>query len=88
MRGHVYHHRQRVGRRKAVIQALPLFPSFDWHEPTLGEFVRQVEHGFGRHLDLSSLRHAGFSRDEPLDPDDIRELCDLLGLPPEDFGLS
>jgi hypothetical protein len=60
----------------------------DWPGPTLNEFVRQIEHGFGRGLDLSQLRLAGLARDEPLDPSDIRELCVLLGLPPEDFGVA
>jgi hypothetical protein len=50
--------------------------------------VQQIEHEFGRSVDLSSLRHVGLGRDESLDPTDIRELCDLLGLPPEDFGVS
>ena len=66
----------------------PALPLLDWHGPTLREFVQQIEHEFGRSLDLSGLRHAGLARDEPLDPSDIRELCDLLGLPAEDFGVS
>jgi hypothetical protein len=60
----------------------------DWHGPTLREFVRQIEHEFGRGVDISSLRHAGIGHDESLDPAEIRQLCELLGLPPEDFGVA
>ncbi|MDH3254054.1 MAG: hypothetical protein OEM62_03605 [Acidobacteriota bacterium] len=63
-------------------------PLIGWNGPTLTEFVRQIEHEFGRGVDVSALRLAGLTRNEHLDPDAIRSLCDLLGLPPEDFGVS
>ena len=83
--GHFSPDSRRSRRGEIPPAALPLL---DWQGPTLREFVQQIEHEFGRSLDLSSLRLAGLTRDEPLDPSDIRELCELLGLPAEDFGVS
>jgi hypothetical protein len=59
----------------------------DWRRPTLAEFARQVEHEFGDSVDLSSLALAKMDGDETLSPGTVRTLCDLLGVPPEDFGV-
>jgi len=89
MRGHP-NQRSLWAHRSGSRNDRPPFPSslLAWHGPTLREFVRQIEHEFGRQVDLSGLRLSGLARDEPLDPSDIRSLCDLLGLPAEDFGVA
>ncbi|MFQ5526107.1 MAG: hypothetical protein ACE5GX_07560 [Thermoanaerobaculia bacterium] len=58
-----------------------------WHRPTFGEFVRQIEHEFGDGVNLSSLYMIRADRNERLTPESVRSLCDLLGIPPEDFGV-
>lgn len=58
-----------------------------WQSPTLGEFIRQVEHGFGDAVDLSSLYLNRADRDQQLTPISVRAYCELLGVPPEDFGV-
>lgn len=89
MRGHA-HHPSTHRAQHTVSSAKPSPPpSFlGWHGPTLREFVQQIEHEFGRQVDLSGLRLSGFAGDEALDPSDIRSLCELLGLPAEDFGVA
>lgn len=58
-----------------------------WQGPTLEEFVERVEHEFGASTDLIGILRDGVSRHESLAPADVRELCSLLGVPPEDFGV-
>lgn len=58
-----------------------------WEAPTFAEFMRQIEHEFGDAVDLSSLHLTRADRDEPLTPGSVRSLCELLGVPPEDFGV-
>jgi len=58
-----------------------------WTRPTFGEFLRQVEHEFGDGVDTTGLFLTRADRDEPLTPGSVRELCELLGIPPEDFGV-
>lgn len=89
MRGHVHRQSVQSARSGAADSMLSPPPSLlGWHGPTLREFVQQIEHEFGRQVDLSGLRLSGFAGDEPLDPSDIRSLCDFLGLPAEDFGVG
>lgn len=59
----------------------------NWEPPTFAEFIRQIEHEFGDTVDLSSLHLTRADRDEPLTPGSVRSLCELLGVPPEDFGV-
>jgi len=59
-----------------------------WKRPTFGEFVERVRHEFGPAADLTALQAAGFGRSEPLNPEDIEELCVQLGVPAEDFGVG
>lgn len=58
-----------------------------WARPTFSEFVRQVEREFGDTVDLTSLYLTRGDGDEVLSPRSVRVLCDLLGVPPEDFGV-
>ncbi len=58
-----------------------------WQGPTLEEFVERVEHEFGASTDLIGILRDGVGRHDNLAPADIRELCALLGVPPEDFGV-
>ena len=60
----------------------------EWEAPTFGEFVRQLEHGFGDSLDLSSLPLTRADDDETLSPHSVKSLCEVLGVPPEDFGVE
>ena len=88
MRAHAHRRSTDQDSGAGAGRPLPIAPALlDWQGPTLQEFIRQVQHSFGG-VDLSGLRHAGIDRDEPLDPLEIRELCELLGLPPEDFGVT
>jgi hypothetical protein len=59
-----------------------------WKRPTLLEFVRQIEHEFGRGVDLTHLRWTGIAREERLEPETIKAFCEQLGIPPEDFGVD
>lgn len=59
-----------------------------WEGPTLGELAERVEHQFGQTPALSGIYMLGFARDEPLTQCDIHMVCDLLGLPAEDFGVD
>ena len=59
-----------------------------WDAPTLGELAERVEHQFGDLSALGGIHTLGFARDEPLTPSDVYLVCDLLGLPAEDFGLD
>lgn len=58
-----------------------------WQGPTLKEFVERVEHEFGASTDLIGILRDGIGRNDSLAPADVRELCSLLGVPPEDFGV-
>ena len=59
-----------------------------WRGPTVAEFVERVEREFGAAGDLTRLLDDGMLRDEPLAPADVRDLCDQLGVPAEDFGVE
>lgn len=77
----------------SIVPRTPGRPSLDpfdlgnWTRPTFGEFVRQIEHEFGDSVDLSSLHLIRADRDERLTPNSVRRLCELIGIPPEDFGV-
>lgn len=58
-----------------------------WEAPTFGEFVRRLEHEFGQSVDLSTLPLTRADDGDSLSPRSIRALCELLGVPPEDFGV-
>ncbi len=58
-----------------------------WQGPTIEEFVERVEHEYGASTDLTGLLRDGVSRNDSLAPADVRELCSLLGVPAEDFGV-
>lgn len=58
-----------------------------WQAPTFGEFVRQLEHEFGDALDLSPLPLTRADDDEAMTPRSVRAFCEILGVPPEDFGV-
>lgn len=60
----------------------------DWQGPTLAELADRVEHQFGEAPALAGIYTLGFGRDEPLTPGDVHQVCDLLGLPAEDFGID
>ena len=62
-------------------------PPYRWKCPTLAEFIRQLERGFGDGIDPSGLYSTGIQRDELLPPSMVRALCEQLGVPPEDFGV-
>ena len=59
-----------------------------WDRPTVGEFIRRAEHQFGTSGDQVSRLLAGYRRSERLASNDVRELCDRLGLPATDFGVD
>ena len=59
-----------------------------WEGPTLSELADRVEHQFGQAPALAGIYTLGFGRDEPLTPCDVHLVCDLLGLPAEDFGVD
>lgn len=63
-------------------------PYRHFQRPTLGEFIRQLEHEFGGSLDVSALEHTGLARDEDLSPRELEALCRQIGVPPGDFGLD
>jgi hypothetical protein len=63
-------------------------PYRHWQRPTLGEFLRQIEHEFGGALDVSALDHTGLAYDENLSPGELAVLCRQIGVPPGDFGLD
>jgi hypothetical protein len=89
MRGHADQQSIHTSRHSVAGKRLSPPPSLlGWHGPTLREFVRQIEHEFGRQVDLSGLCLSGLAGNEALEPADIRSLCELLGLPAEDFGVS
>jgi hypothetical protein len=89
MRGHAHHPRTHSSRHTGAGRQLSPPPSLlGWNGPTLSEFVEQIEHEFGTQVDLSSLRLSGLAGNEALEPADIRSLCELLGLPAEDFGVA
>ena len=87
MRTRHHHHATRTDRREHV----PVQPSLTlgtrWEGPTLDEFIERVEHEFGAASDLTGMLLAGAGPGTNLEPSDIRELCALLGVPPEDFGV-
>ena len=58
-----------------------------WQGPTLAEFVERVEHEFGASTDVIGMLRGGGSGGDNLAPGDVRELCSLLGVPAEDFGV-
>ncbi len=58
-----------------------------WEGPTLQEFMDRVEHEFGASTDVIGMLRAGANADDSLAPADVRELCSLLGVPAEDFGV-
>ena len=59
-----------------------------WQRPTLAEFADRVESQFGDVPDLAALSLIGVGRNERLGPDDIRQLCDELGVPADLFGIE
>ncbi len=59
-----------------------------WAGPTVAEFAARVESEFGTPGDLTRLLREGMLPDESLEPDEVRELCDQLGVPAEDFGVE
>jgi hypothetical protein len=60
----------------------------DWQPPTLPELAARLEHQFGKLSALAGVHSLGFASDEPLTPWDVREVCDLLGVPAADLGLD
>ena len=60
---------------------------WSWEPPTFAEFVRQIEHEFGDSVDLSSLPLTRADSNQALTPGSVRSLCEVLGVPPEDFGV-
>ena len=58
-----------------------------WQGPTLDEFMERVEHEFGASTDAIGILRNGGSGGDSLAPADVRELCSLLGVPAEDFGV-
>ena len=73
-----------LARRAMAVE----LPSEEWEGPTLRELADRVEHQFGDAPALAGIFTLGFGRDEPLTPCDIHQVCDLLGLPAEDFGVD
>ena len=59
-----------------------------WEAPTVRELADRVEHQFGNAPALANIYTLGFGSDEPLSPCDVHLVCDLLGLPAEDFGVD
>lgn len=85
-----------AGFQQTLPELLPKHPTGDgskravfrsWQPPTFAEFLRQIEHEFGDTVDISSLHLTRADRDEPLTPGSVRSLCELVGVPPEDFGV-
>jgi hypothetical protein len=60
----------------------------DWQPPTLPELAARLEHQFGKLPALAGVHLLGFASDEALTPWDVREVCDLLGVPAADLGLD
>ena len=59
-----------------------------WDGPTVGEFVERVEREFGAAPDLTRLLGDGWLKSECLAPAEVRDLCNQLGVPAEDFGVE
>jgi hypothetical protein len=93
MRGDAY----RLDAHRLAVSSPATFPisvdwavdwAADWEGPTLPELADRVAHQFGELPALAGVHALGFANDEPLTPGDVREVCDLLGLPAADFGLD
>ncbi len=80
------HPTQRDRRRHPTLQA-ELTLGSRWHGPTVAEFVERVEREFGAASDLTQLIEDGRLSNESLAPSDVRDLCDQIGVPAEDFGV-
>lgn len=75
-------------RRRFPTRQAELTLGSRWHGPTVGEFVERVEHEFGAASDLTRLLGNGMQSDDSLAPADVRDLCNQLGVPAEDFGVE
>ncbi len=58
-----------------------------WRRPSFEEFLERLESEFGPMSGMTTLLAMGLGPNERLDPDDVKALCQLLGVPPEDFGV-
>jgi hypothetical protein len=76
------------GYRPAAGPPTPASTGDAWEGPTLRELAERVEHQFGQAPALAGIYTLGFGRDEALTPCDVLRVCDLLGLPAEDFGVD
>ncbi len=76
-----------VQERRPCDELGELAAPYRWKCPTLGDFMRQVEHEFGYTVDSSILDSAVPVFDERLSPSAVRALCERIGVPPEDFGV-
>jgi hypothetical protein len=59
-----------------------------WDRPTVAEFIQRVEHQFGFDADATGLLLDGYRGSDRLAEEDIRLLCDRLGLPATEFGVD
>jgi hypothetical protein len=53
----------------------------------VAEFVERVEREFGAASDLTRLLEDGMLGSDSLAPAEVRDLCNQLGVPSEDFGV-
>ncbi len=58
-----------------------------WRRPSFEEFIERLEGEFGPMSEMTTLLAVGLGPQDLLDPEDVRALCRLLGVPPEDFGV-
>ena len=62
--------------------------SESWTRLTVDDFIRKAEHQFGTSgLEITRLL-GGYRLTDRLASDDVRRLCESMGLPAADFGLD
>lgn len=59
-----------------------------WTRLTVDDFIRRAEHQFGTSGREITRLLGGYRLTDRLASDDIRLLCESIGLPAEDFGLD
>ncbi len=61
--------------------------SSSWRRPSFEEFIERLQGEFGPMSEMTTVLAVGLGPRERLDPEDVKALCQLLGVPPEDFGV-
>ncbi len=64
-----------------------MLSSCSWRRPSFEEFIDRLQGEFGPMSGMTTLLAVGLGPQDRLDPQDVRALCLLLGVPPLDFGV-